>query len=327
MGSCGAARISLAPGEGREGSIVNLEPRRDASSGSPIPTAGRGRGGPAPTSAARSRGRRPSSARATAARSTRAGSTSPTASSSTSRTSRVSFDGFKALNKPVARDRRGRAALRHRPQRRRQDHDDGRDHRQDAARRGHARSSARPSTSRISPRPQIAHAGIGRKFQKPTVFEHHSVFENLELAMKTDKRVRRTLFAKLASEQRDRIADDARARSASQTSADRAGGPALARPEAVARDRHAADAGAAAAAARRAGGRHDRRGDRAHRRAVPVARRASTRWWWSSTTWSSSRSIARKVTVLHEGSVLAEGHAWTTGAERSARVIEVYLGR
>ena len=38
--------------------------------------------------------------------------------------------------------------------------------------------------------PEIAHAGIGRKFQKPTVFEQHTVFENLELAMKADKRVR-----------------------------------------------------------------------------------------------------------------------------------------
>lgn len=36
---------------------------------------------------------------------------------------------------------------------------------------------------------RIAHAGIGRKFQKPTVFEQHTVFENLELAMKADKRV------------------------------------------------------------------------------------------------------------------------------------------
>src|SRR3954467_11613447 len=53
---------------------------------------------------------------------------------------------------------------------------------------------------------QIAHAGIGRKFQKPTIFEHHSAFENLELAMKADKRVRRTLFARLSSTDRDRIA-------------------------------------------------------------------------------------------------------------------------
>jgi urea transport system ATP-binding protein len=35
--------------------------------------------------------------------------------------------------------------------------------------------------------PSIARAGIGRKFQKPTVFEQHPVWENLELAMKTDK--------------------------------------------------------------------------------------------------------------------------------------------
>ena len=61
---------------------------------------------------------------------------------------------------------------------------------------------------------EIAQAGIGRKFQKPTVFEQHTVFENLELAMKSDKRVRRTLFARLNSEERDRIADDARPRGA-----------------------------------------------------------------------------------------------------------------
>jgi len=35
--------------------------------------------------------------------------------------------------------------------------------------------------------PAIARAGIGRKFQKPTVFEQHPVWENLELAMKADK--------------------------------------------------------------------------------------------------------------------------------------------
>jgi len=52
---------------------------------------------------------------------------------------------------------------------------------------------------------RIAHAGIGRKFQRPTVFEQHTVLENLELAIKGDKRVSRTLFARLNSEQSDRI--------------------------------------------------------------------------------------------------------------------------
>jgi urea transport system ATP-binding protein len=45
--------------------------------------------------------------------------------------------------------------------------------------------------------PSIARAGIGRKFQKPTVFEQHPVWENLELAMKTDKRWHATLRARL----------------------------------------------------------------------------------------------------------------------------------
>jgi urea transport system ATP-binding protein len=55
--------------------------------------------------------------------------------------------------------------------------------------------------------PQIAGLGIGRKFQKPTVFEHLSVFENLELALKTDKRVQSSLFFALDSAQTDRLAD------------------------------------------------------------------------------------------------------------------------
>ena len=46
---------------------------------------------------------------------------------------------------------------------------------------------------------QIAHAGIGRKFQKPTIFEPLTVFQNLELAMKADKRVRTTLFSRLST--------------------------------------------------------------------------------------------------------------------------------
>ena len=55
--------------------------------------------------------------------------------------------------------------------------------------------------------PEIAQLGIGRKFQKPTVFEHLSVFENLELALKTHKGVRASMFFKLDSTQSDRLAD------------------------------------------------------------------------------------------------------------------------
>ena len=85
---------------------------------------------------------------------------------------------------------------------------------------------------------EIAQLGIGRKFQKPTVFEQLTVFENLELALKTHKGVKHSMFFKLGQPEP--------------------------RPEAVAGNRHAADAGAQAAAARRARGRHDRRGNGAH---------------------------------------------------------------
>src|SRR5260221_6288898 len=51
----------------------------------------------------------------------------------------------------------------------------------------------------------IANLGIGRKFQKPTVFENLSVFENLELALKSDRGTWRTLLARLSSQDRDRI--------------------------------------------------------------------------------------------------------------------------
>lgn len=52
---------------------------------------------------------------------------------------------------------------------------------------------------------EIAQAGIGRKFQKPTVFENHSVFKNLELAMAGPKGVWATLTASLSGEQTDRL--------------------------------------------------------------------------------------------------------------------------
>ncbi len=52
---------------------------------------------------------------------------------------------------------------------------------------------------------EIAQAGICRKFQKPSVFDKLTVFENLELSLKADKGAWITLFAKLNGEQRDRI--------------------------------------------------------------------------------------------------------------------------
>jgi urea transport system ATP-binding protein len=54
---------------------------------------------------------------------------------------------------------------------------------------------------------EIAQMGIGRKFQKPTVFEQLTVFENLELALKTDKSVKSSMLFRLDSLQSDRLAE------------------------------------------------------------------------------------------------------------------------
>jgi urea transport system ATP-binding protein len=54
---------------------------------------------------------------------------------------------------------------------------------------------------------EIAQLGIGRKFQKPTVFEQLTVFENLELALKTDKGVKASMVFRRDSAQSDRLAE------------------------------------------------------------------------------------------------------------------------
>src|ERR1700744_5444845 len=52
---------------------------------------------------------------------------------------------------------------------------------------------------------QIAELGIGRKFQKPTGFDSHTVYDNLELAMKADHHVRATLWWRESTPERNRI--------------------------------------------------------------------------------------------------------------------------
>jgi urea transport system ATP-binding protein len=52
---------------------------------------------------------------------------------------------------------------------------------------------------------EIALLGIGRKFQKPTVFDMHTVEDNIALALKSDRRARKTLFWRETPQERRRI--------------------------------------------------------------------------------------------------------------------------
>lgn len=53
--------------------------------------------------------------------------------------------------------------------------------------------------------PEIVAVGIGRKFQKPTVFERLTVFENLELALAGTRSFLKTLRARISAPQQERI--------------------------------------------------------------------------------------------------------------------------
>jgi urea transport system ATP-binding protein len=173
------------------------------------------------------------------------------------------------------------------------------------------------------PETEIARLGIGRKFQKPTVFERHTVFENLELAMKSDKRVRPTLFARLTDEQRALIARTLRTIRL-DGEADRLAGLLshgqkqwleigmllVQEPELVLLDEPVA-------------GMTDAETARTAELILELEGQHSIVVVEHDMDFIGR--IARKVTCLHEGSVLAEGSM--EDVQNDARVIEVYLGR
>ncbi len=169
---------------------------------------------------------------------------------------------------------------------------------------------------------EIARAGIGRKFQKPTVFTQHPVFSNLELASEGSKGVWSTLFAKLSAEERSRI----------ESVAETIG----------LRDKMYSAAGSLSHGEKQwlEIGMLLMQDPRLLLVDEPVAGMTQREVEWTGELLTKLagahtvvvvehdmefvRSIARKVTVLHQGRVLAEGSMDTV--QEDPRVVEVYLG-
>ena len=171
--------------------------------------------------------------------------------------------------------------------------------------------------------PAIASLGIGRKFQKPTVFELHTVWDNLLLALAGDRGPRFTLRARETADERRRIEDILVTTRLADLRHQRAGdlshgqkqwleiGMLLAQePRLLLVDEPVAgmtDAETAQTA--------DLLRDINRTRSVVVVEH----------DMDFVRALDVSVTVLHEGSVLAEGGIDAVSAD--PRVIEVYLGR
>lgn len=170
---------------------------------------------------------------------------------------------------------------------------------------------------------EIACLGIGRKFQKPTVFENHSVETNVTLACKAPRGAFATLFGRAARERQEKVEGvlrrirlwDHRARRAGDLSHGQKQwleiGMLLAQdPKLLLVDEPVAgmtDSETAATA--------ELLREIAKDHAVVVVEH----------DMAFVRDLGVKVTVLHEGAVLAEGPLDQVSAD--PRVVEVYLGR
>jgi urea transport system ATP-binding protein len=170
--------------------------------------------------------------------------------------------------------------------------------------------------------PEIAQAGIGRKFQKPTVFERLTVFENLELALASDKSFLHTLFARRTVAQDNRIFEVLEIIGLERLHQALGGTLAhgqkqwleigmllMQNPELLLVDEPVA-------------GMTPQEIERTAGLLLSLAGEHSV--VVVEHDMDFVRSIARRVTVLHEGRVLAEGNM--DEVQNNPRVIEVYLG-
>ncbi len=171
--------------------------------------------------------------------------------------------------------------------------------------------------------PAIASLGIGRKFQKPTVFEPHTVWDNLLLALAGDRRPRFTLWARQSAEEGERVEAILQTIRLAEHRGRRAGdlshgqkqwleiGMLLAQePQLLLVDEPVA-------------GMTDAETEQTAELLREINRTRSV--VVVEHDMAFVRALGVKVTVMHEGAVLSEGSIDHVSAD--PRVVEVYLGR
>jgi len=170
--------------------------------------------------------------------------------------------------------------------------------------------------------PEIAEVGIGRKFQKPTVFEQHTVMENLELAAAGKKLIWNTLFTRLSATQRERIEQVLETVKLQDRRAMRAGMLSHGQKQWLEIGMLLMQDSQMLLVDEPVAGMTPQEVERTAELLLSLEGQHSV--VVVEHDMNFVRSIARKVTVLHEGHVLAEGSM--DQVQNDPKVIEVYLG-
>ncbi|MHB8522320.1 MAG: urea ABC transporter ATP-binding protein UrtD [Limisphaerales bacterium] len=170
---------------------------------------------------------------------------------------------------------------------------------------------------------QINQLGIGRKFQTPSVYADHTVFENLLLSLPGTRSVWEALFSHVTRAQRDRIHEILRIIELQPQAEAKAGTLAHGQKQRLEIGMLLAQDAKLLLVDEPAAGMTDEETARTGELLLSLA--GSHSIIVIEHDMAFVRQIARKVTVLHQGTVLCEGTV--DEVQNNEKVIEVYLGR
>ena len=172
---------------------------------------------------------------------------------------------------------------------------------------------------------EIYRLGIGRKFQTPTVYSDHTVFENLVLSLEGSRSVWVSLFSKTTAAQRERIHEILRTIHLADKADWKAGALAHGQKQWLEIGMLLAQNAKLLLVDEPAAGMTDEETHRTGELLISLAGKHTIVVIEHDMVFVRQIAAGRKVTVLHQGSVLCEGPVDVV--QNDERVIEVYLGR
>ena len=170
---------------------------------------------------------------------------------------------------------------------------------------------------------QINRLGIGRKFQTPSVYTDHTVFENILLSLPDTRSVLGTLFSRVTPRQRERIHGILTLIGLEEKAESKAGALAHGQKQWLEIGMLLAQNAKLLLVDEPAAGMTDEETQRTGELLLSLAGRHSL--IVIEHDMAFVRQIASKVTVLHQGSILCEGTV--EEVQNNEKVVEVYLGR